>query len=170
MLSKEFWPEFKKRFPLISRYIKETFPETDNDDVLAALINFGEKTDIENLCFSDSEIWYSASVWCFAEWEPMLSFICEKVGAKFLWVDADHIEPFDCLQFGDDIMKPAPEKERTFYIPCFWQMYGTMCVKATSLEEARQIAAEDMPLPEGSYINASFELDEEGIDFEGGQE
>ena len=99
MLSEEFWPEFKKRFPLISEYITNTFPEVDNGNGLAGLLNFGGEDDIENLEVNGNEIWYYAYVWHFANWEGMLSFICKKVVAEFLWVDADDIEPFDCLKF-----------------------------------------------------------------------
>ena len=42
-------------------------------------------------------------------------------------------------------------------------MYGHVEVEADSLEEAISIAESDeTPLPEGSYVNASFEVDHEG--------
>lgn len=50
-----------------------------------------------------------------------------------------------------------------YRIPVSWEMYGHVEVEADSLEEAISIAESDeTPLPEGSYVNASFEVDHEG--------
>ena len=47
-----------------------------------------------------------------------------------------------------------------YTIPCSWQMYGYLKVQADSLEDAIEIAESDSTnLPDGSYIEASFELD-----------
>lgn len=54
-----------------------------------------------------------------------------------------------------------------YKIPCSWQMYGMMEIEADSLEEAVEIAnSDEQNLPEGSYVEASFEVDEEILDFE----
>ncbi len=46
-------------------------------------------------------------------------------------------------------------------------MYGMMEIEADSLEEAVEIAnSDEQNLPEGSYVEASFEVDEGMLDFE----
>jgi hypothetical protein len=45
-------------------------------------------------------------------------------------------------------------------VSCTWECYGTARVEADTLEEACEIAqADEFPLPEGDYIDASFEVD-----------
>lgn len=49
---------------------------------------------------------------------------------------------------------------KIFKIPCSWQMYGHIEVRAESLEEAVSNAeSSDCELPIGSYIENSFEVD-----------
>ena len=51
---------------------------------------------------------------------------------------------------------------KTYQVPCSWQMYAHANIEATSLEEAIKLAESDQfPLPEGSYVEASFEIDYE---------
>lgn len=53
-----------------------------------------------------------------------------------------------------------------YVIPCVWEMYGTMHIEADSLEEAVDIArAGETPLPEGSYVEDSFVVDEELLSY-----
>lgn len=48
----------------------------------------------------------------------------------------------------------------SYTIPCSWQVYGTIEIPAVDLEEAIAIAESDeTPLPEGTYVDASFEID-----------
>jgi len=61
-------------------------------------------------------------------------------------------------------------KEETspkFYkVPCSWEVYGTTVVEAESWEEAIS-KSEDAPLPsDGSYIEGSFRIDEELVEYE----
>ena len=52
-----------------------------------------------------------------------------------------------------------------YTIPCSWQMYGYLKVQADSLEDAIEIAEIDSTnLPDGSYIEASLELDYDVIE------
>ena len=51
---------------------------------------------------------------------------------------------------------------KTFKIPVVWQMYGVVRVEADTLEEAMEKAREEK-LPDGDYIDDSFELDTEEI-------
>jgi hypothetical protein len=54
---------------------------------------------------------------------------------------------------------------KMYQIPCSWQVYAHANIEATSLEEAIKFAESDQfPLPEGSYVEASFEIDYEIIE------
>lgn len=49
----------------------------------------------------------------------------------------------------------------TFRIPLVWQMYGHVDVEANTLEEAIEYAlGPECPLPEGSYIDDSIQVDD----------
>ena len=52
-----------------------------------------------------------------------------------------------------------------FKIPVSWEMYGYITVEADNLENAIEIA-EDFPLPDGSYIEGSFRIDNEALTIE----
>ena len=58
----------------------------------------------------------------------------------------------------------------TYEIPCYWQMYGTLEIKAKDLDDAIAIAeSAECNLPtNGSYVEASFEVDHEVIEDERG--
>ena len=48
-----------------------------------------------------------------------------------------------------------------FRIPMVWQMYGRLDVEADSLQEAIEYAlGPESPLPEGSYLDDSVDIDE----------
>ena len=50
---------------------------------------------------------------------------------------------------------------REFIIPVEWTMCGTVCIGANSAEEAYDIFNEnidDLPLPEGEYVDGSFQM------------
>ena len=52
---------------------------------------------------------------------------------------------------------------KTYKIPCYWQVWALMPVKAKNIEEAKEKALEN-PLPTDSqYIDSSFGIDEEAI-------
>jgi hypothetical protein len=50
-----------------------------------------------------------------------------------------------------------------YMIPVRWEMAGYMTIEANSQEDAIEIAT-DARLPEGEYINDSFQIDEELIE------
>lgn len=53
-----------------------------------------------------------------------------------------------------------------YKIPCSWQVYGYMDIEADSLDEAISIAEDDStPLPDGNYVDGSFEIDNNMIEF-----
>ncbi len=51
------------------------------------------------------------------------------------------------------------EDRKTYRIPCSWEMYGHMKIKATTLEEAIEIAESNESLPDGDYVVDSFRVD-----------
>ncbi len=68
------------------------------------------------------------------------------------------------LQNWDNTKQPLG---KTYRIPCSWEMYGVMEVKADSLEEAMEEAlhgGSPLPMDNSSYIEASFRVDEEVVE------
>ena len=55
-----------------------------------------------------------------------------------------------------------------FKIPCSWQMYGSLEIEADELDGAVELAySTEYSLPDnGSYVEASFEVDHEVLDDE----
>lgn len=48
-----------------------------------------------------------------------------------------------------------------FRVPLVWQMYGHVWVEAETEEEAIELAlGDEVPLPEGNYIDDSVEVDD----------
>ena len=47
---------------------------------------------------------------------------------------------------------------KTFKIPVFWECTGHYIIEAEDLEEAVE-EAYDLPLPEGSYVEDSFQVE-----------
>jgi len=91
----QFWLEFEKNFPLIYRYVKEFHPNADCNNGLSGALDFGD--EIEDLTLNENEVWYFAYVWHFADWEPLLDFICNMVGAEYSWLSDEYAELFDLL-------------------------------------------------------------------------
>lgn len=61
--------------------------------------------------------------------------------------------------------KMPENKIKTFIIPCSWEMYGTIEIEAEDLDEAISIAESDeRELPNGLYVNASFQIDYDGLE------
>ena len=53
---------------------------------------------------------------------------------------------------------------RTFKIPVSWEMFGLIEIEANSIEEAVRIfdeQSDDLSLPEGDYIDSSFQRQSE---------
>lgn len=50
---------------------------------------------------------------------------------------------------------------KKYKIPCVWQKKGILTIEAKSLKEAEKIAIEDSVLPDGYYIDDSFQVDKE---------
>ena len=51
---------------------------------------------------------------------------------------------------------------KLYKIPVMWQMYGYMDIEAETLDEAKEEAYSFLqPLPDGDYMDGSFEVDEQ---------
>jgi hypothetical protein len=44
----------------------------------------------------------------------------------------------------------------TYKIPVYWTMFDTIEVESDSLKEAVSKAIDDLPLPQGDYVDGSF--------------
>ncbi len=58
----------------------------------------------------------------------------------------------------------------TYEIPCSWQMYGTLEIKAKDLDDAIAIAeSAECNLPTNrNYVEDSFEVDHDALEYERG--
>ena len=71
-------------------------------------------------------------------------------------------ESLDSLRTTLDAEAVEEDKKKEFKIACDWAECGEICVEATSLEEAIRIAeSDDNPLPDGEYIDGSFQVNRE---------
>lgn len=91
-----FWPEFKKEFPLIHKFLGSPAPKANNNNELADKLCFGNADDVEKIeavygyysgglvreYHSDDQLNYSATVWRFANWEPLCNFLKSEFGAE----------------------------------------------------------------------------------------
>ena len=56
---------------------------------------------------------------------------------------------------------------KKYKIPVSWQMYGFMDIKAEDWDEAIKIAEDETTsLPDGDYIQGTFEVDHDIIEYE----
>ena len=58
-------------------------------------------------------------------------------------------------------LKGENMNNKWYEIPCSWEVYGTVEVAATSLDEAiEKVEDDDFPLPSStSYVDGSFQVD-----------
>ena len=58
-------------------------------------------------------------------------------------------------------LKGENMNNKWYEIPCSWEVYGTVEVAATSLDEAiERVEDDDFPLPSrSSYVDGSFQVD-----------
>lgn len=56
---------------------------------------------------------------------------------------------------------------KKFKIPVCWEMYGYIEVEADNLEDAMdKIKDDSTPLPEGAYVEGSFQVDWDAIGYD----
>lgn len=53
----------------------------------------------------------------------------------------------------------------TYKIPVYWTMHDTMYVEADSLKEAVSKVIDIMPLPEGDYVDGSFTVEMDTLNY-----
>lgn len=102
----EFWKGFKEKFPITSKYLRQTKNYDDkklyggdcNND-LAGYLDFGDKEDMEyNLKVCDGEMLYNAYVWHFANWDGFAKFLQSEYGlTNVRWINEEYMNPFDML-------------------------------------------------------------------------
>ena len=57
--------------------------------------------------------------------------------------------------------------KRTYMIPVYWKMCGTVYVEASSEQEAFDyVLGPKCPLPDGDYVDDSLEIDYKFVDYE----
>lgn len=112
----EFWKGFGERFPQTSEYLKsfsrKNFGATeleegapvfggDNNNNLAGLLDFGsDDDDWREWCQNTRSaiLTYSATVWHFADWQPLANFIAKKFDADHVsWISDEDVSPFELL-------------------------------------------------------------------------
>jgi hypothetical protein len=97
----QFWLDIDKKFPEVSNYLKhDKLHGKDKNNELAGLLDFGSQDDLDRLDVGKDDsgwaIWYSAMVWHFADWDPMLTFAQKQYGAtRYSWVSDEYAELFD---------------------------------------------------------------------------
>lgn len=57
-----------------------------------------------------------------------------------------------------------------YRIPCSWEMYGIMEVEADDIEEAVEFAEAEGELPNGDYVDGSFAVDHDLLEFYNNEE
>jgi hypothetical protein len=106
----KFWQDVDREFPEIGNYLrtaevtsfhdKKVRPAFggDHDNDLAGLLDFGDESDIDRMSVYGNIIRYSAYVWHFADWDPMLDFIKRRYGAeRYTWLSDEYVDYFDLL-------------------------------------------------------------------------
>ena len=57
--------------------------------------------------------------------------------------------------------------KKWYKVPVSWQMYGYMDIEAEGWDEALEIAEDDgTSLPDGDYVDGSFEVDHDVLEWE----
>ena len=69
---------------------------------------------------------------------------------------------------GYDIVRPFNPKTKVWKIPVSWEECGVVSIEAETLGDAIEYVKEDIndiPLPDGDYIDGSFKIDSEDEDY-----
>lgn len=106
----EFWKEFKKKFPVITKYLEsyrvgccghEHFlVDGDCNNDLAGQLDFGShQDDADNAEVHGSEIHYNATVWHFSHWDGFMQFLKSEFGAvKTGWLSDEYVDPSELVE------------------------------------------------------------------------
>jgi hypothetical protein len=97
----QFWLDIDKKFPEVGNYLKHAgLYEDGKNNELSGKLDFGSLDDFDRLDVGKDDsgwaIWYSAMVWHFADWDPMLTFVQKQYGAeRYSWISDEYAELFD---------------------------------------------------------------------------
>jgi hypothetical protein len=96
-----FWVPFEKEFPMVSKYLTSIgLFGKDFNNALAGYLDFGNPEEVEeNIYLSkDGELRYSAFVWHFADWNPLMKFLKTEFGlVNARYVSDEYLDPYDAL-------------------------------------------------------------------------
>ena len=95
---KEFWHEFKHRFPIITPILRYAPDKVDGDcnNALSGEISFGN--EIENVQVEGRCLLYHSTAWHLANWRRLEQWL-ESIGAEEVeWFSDEHIDLFDLFK------------------------------------------------------------------------
>ena len=105
----QFWEQFEAKFPMTVKYLesfragrcggKHSLLGGDCNNDLAGFLDFGgREDDVENVILEGIELRYSATVWHFAHWDPLVAFLELEFGAEETgWVSDEYLDPYDSI-------------------------------------------------------------------------
>jgi hypothetical protein len=84
MTDELFFQQYAKKFPLMMEYVTANGFKTR--EALSSHVDFGQDENNEVVRVDNVIGWGNASVWHFADWQPLADFIKKKFGAlKVVW-------------------------------------------------------------------------------------
>lgn len=101
---KDFWPEFKKKFPATYQYVTHELEGDDDPEELSGIIDFGGRgiSDEDQLInVGSNEIFYEAErVWHFADWSALAEWLRSLGATKVIWdSEEERAEPFEYYNY-----------------------------------------------------------------------
>lgn len=113
--AKNFWKEFRKRFPAVMEYVEslDDYKPGCDTDVLSGNLEIGADENNEFLVNGNVVAWGDACVWHMASWTPLAAFIKTKFGAtRVVWDNEengcgslDSLQLYDYSGILEDILK-----------------------------------------------------------------
>src|SRR5574343_754026 len=83
--------DFAEKYPLIAKFFEQCGCNETQD--------IGDQRRGDNGNVVENEIWYSAEVWHFADWQQTFLFIAKELGAiKLGWISEEDVSLFDCAE------------------------------------------------------------------------
>lgn len=101
-----FWRGFRKRFPLVYKYLQTVTKKADGDcnNDLAGILAFSDMNG-QVVLFQDCDnfLCYRALVWHFANWNPLTEFLKQHFGAVDVeWISAESLDPWLYLKINEE--------------------------------------------------------------------
>ncbi len=91
---------FAKIYPLANEFIRFVEEEKGRSGAtrIGPLEDVGDLHEIDSMGVAERCIYYCATVWHFADWDPLMDFIVQKFGAvNGSWLSDEYMDPFDLL-------------------------------------------------------------------------